>query len=101
MSNPSGDKGKRGEREAAALVSRLLGYTVKRKLGAGRAEDTGDLYGLPDTVIQVANWDDVRRAAREKPLGAERQRINDGATFAAAFVRFNGGMFRVVLTPDQ
>ena len=101
MSNPSKDKGDRGEREAAALISGLLGYEVKRKLGAGRAEDTGDMHGLPDTVIQVANWANVSAAAIRKPIGAESQRLNDGATFAATLVRFRGGIWRVVLTPEQ
>ena len=101
MPNASKDKGDRGEREAAALISGLLGYEVKRKLGAGRKEDVGDMHGLPDTVVQVANWADVARAAREKPAAAESQRLNDGATFATALVRFRGGTWRFVLTPEQ
>jgi hypothetical protein len=99
--HPSKAKGDRAEREAAAIIADLLGYDVKRKLGAGRQEDTGDMHGLPDTVIQVANWAEVSRAAIQKPAEAERQRINDGATFAATWVRFRGGTWRVVLTPEQ
>lgn len=74
-------KGDRGEREAAALVA--------------------DLTGVPATVLQVAAWADVARAAREKPAAAEAQRVNAGATFAATLVRFRGGTWRVVLTPEQ
>ena len=40
-------------------------------------------------------------ALRAKPLGAEVQRINDQATFAATFLRLRGGIWRVVLTPEQ
>jgi hypothetical protein len=101
MPNPSKRKGDRGEREAAALIADLLGYTVKRELGAGRQEDTGDMHGLPDTVIQVADWADGWRAAREKPVQAESQRINDRALFAASFVRWRGGHWVVCMTPEQ
>ena len=99
--HPSKRKGDRAELEAAGMIADLLGYHVERKLGAGRREDVGDLHGLPDTVVQVANWADTSAAARAKPAEAERQRVNDGATFAATFVRFRGGTWRVVLTPEQ
>jgi hypothetical protein len=32
---------------------------------------------------------------------AEAQRRNAGATFACTWVRFRGGLWRVVLTPEQ
>ena len=101
MANRSKDKGDRAEREAAALLADLLGYKVRRKLGAGRADDTGDLDGVPDTVVQVADWADVLRAVRHKPEGAEAQRENAGATFAFSMVRLRGGVWRCVLTPEQ
>ena len=47
MSNPQKAKGDAAEREVAALLSDLLGFTVRRKLGAGRKDDTGDLDGIP------------------------------------------------------
>ena len=91
---------------AAAIVDSLLfaeltGHPARRKLGAGRADDTGDIDGVPATVVQVANWADVARAVREKPTGAETQRRNAGVTFACTWVRFRGGLWRVVLTPEQ
>ena len=101
MSNPSKRKGDRGELEAAKLISDATGYKVVRKLGAGRKEDTGDMHGLPDTVLQMANWKDAPRACREKPFEAEAQRLNDGATFAAAFIRWRGGTWTVSMTVDQ
>jgi hypothetical protein len=94
-------KGDQGEREAAALIRDLTGWPARRRLGAGRADDTGDIDGVPDTVVQVASWADTLRAAREKPTAAERQRVNAGASHAATFVRLRGGGFRVVLTPEQ
>lgn len=101
MRNPNGTKGKAAEREAAALLQNLLGLPVRRRLGAGRLDDVGDLDGVPNTVVQVANWADALRAVREKPLEAEQQRENADATFASSFVRLRGGVWRVVLTPEQ
>ncbi len=94
-------KGDRAEHQAAAILAELTGWPVRRALGAGRAEDVGDLVGFPDTAVQVADRADVLRAVREKPIGAERQRERAGATFCATLVRLRGGVWRVVLTPEQ
>lgn len=101
MSKMQKTKGEVAEREAASLLADLLGRPVRRKLGAGRLDDVGDIDGIPDTVIQVANWADFAAAMREKPEGAESQRVNAGATFAAAAVRFPRAGWRFVLTPEQ
>jgi hypothetical protein len=81
VTNSSKQKGDAAERECAQLIAELTGHPARRKLGAGRADDTGDIDGVPATVVQVANWGDVARAVREKPTGAEAQRVNAGATF--------------------
>ena len=47
MTNPQKRKGDAAELEVARLVADLTGYPVRRKLGAGRADDTGDLDGIP------------------------------------------------------
>jgi hypothetical protein len=101
MTNAAKSRGDRAEHELAQLLSLLLGLPIRRELGAGRLEDVGDLHGLDDFALQVADWSDVARAAREKPLGAEQQRRNAGRPHAATFVRFRGGSFRCVLTPEQ
>ena len=101
MTGKAKRKGDKAEREAAELICELTGYEVRRKLGAGRTDDEGDLEGLPNVTIQVCDWADTARAAREKPKGAEDQRENAGTDYAATFVRFRGGTFRVVLTPEQ
>jgi hypothetical protein len=102
VTSPSKAKGDQAERDAATLLAELLGYPVRRKLGAGRLDDVGDLDGVPDTVVQVAWWPgDTLRAVRAKPLEAELQRERAGAVFAATMVRMNGGVWRVVLTPEQ
>jgi hypothetical protein len=99
--NPQKAKGDRAELEAAAMLTDLLGVPVRRKLGAGRADDTGDLDGVPGHVVQVASWADTAAAARVKPKGAEQQRRNAGARHAATLIRFRGGQWRVVLTVEQ
>lgn len=94
-------KGDRAEREAADLLTDTLNTPVRRKLGAGRQDDTGDLDGVPGHVVQIASWVDVAAAARIKPPEAEQQRINANAAHAATLVRFRGGTWRVVLTVEQ
>jgi len=101
VTNPQKAKGDRAELEAAAILTDLLGVPVRRKLGAGRIDDTGDLDGVPGHVVQVASWADTAAAARVKPKEAEQQRINAQATHAATLVRFRGGTWRVVLTLEQ
>lgn len=101
MSNPSKRKGDAAELECATLIADLTGLHVRRKLGAGRSDDTGDLDGIPDHAIQVCNWADVTAAVSTKPDGAEAQRVNAGVGYAATFVRIRGGKWRVVLTPEQ
>jgi hypothetical protein len=101
MANPAKQKGDRGEREAADLLTDLTGLPVRRKLGAGRQDDTGDLEGIPAHAVQVANWADTAAAARIKPKGAQVQAQNAGVPFAATLVRFRGGTWRVVLTVEQ
>ena len=101
MSNSSKRKGDRAELEVQGLLRDLLGVPAHRKLGAGRADDMGDIDGVPATVIQVVNYSDVSRAIREKLPKAEEQRQRAGASFAATFVRRPGGRYVVVLTPEQ
>jgi hypothetical protein len=101
MANAAKRRGDSAEREAAALLSLLLARPIRRKLGAGRQDDQGDLDGLAGFALQVASWNDVSRAAREKPVGAERQRLCGGLPHAASLIRFRGGSWRVVLTPEQ
>lgn len=101
MANRAKRKGDRAEREVCSLLSDLTGYNIRRALGAGRKEDVGDAFGLPGAVLQIADWQDVLRAVREKPLEAEAQRENAGVDLAWTFVRLRGGVWRAVQTPEQ
>lgn len=103
MTGSSKRKGDIGEREAAELIHDLLGVPVRRRLGAGRADDIGDLDGVPDTTIQVVSRGSsvVAVGVVRKPLEVELQRERAGTPFAATFLRIRGGTWRVVLTPEQ
>lgn len=101
MTNPAKRKGDRAELELQRLIFDLLGWRARRKLGAGRKDDTGDIDGVPNTVIQCANWRDIVTAIRVKPRECELQQERDGALFGATFLRLRGGEWRVVLTPEQ
>lgn len=102
MANPQKRKGDSAELEVQAILQDLLGVPARRMLGAGRKDDVGDI-GWPgsDVTIQVANWKDVTQAVRHKPVECEEQRERAGTTFAASWVRLRGGVWRVVLTPEQ
>ncbi len=83
-----------------AILQNELGLG-RRKLGAGRADDMGDIDGIPDTVIQVAAYKDIARAIREKLPEVEQQRQRAGATYSAVFARRRGGEWVVVMTPEM
>ena len=100
MGNPQKRKGDAAELEVQAILRDQLGYPCRRALGAGRKDDIGDIHGLPDTVIQVANYASLDRAVREKLPDLERQMANAGAFHGALWCRRRGGSFVIVLTPD-
>ena len=99
--NSQKNKGDQAEREAAELLSKATGYNVRRQLGAGRLDDIGDLDGIPDTIVQVANWTDKSKACLQKPREAEMQRWNAKAKYAASMIRWRGGHWRLVMTIDH
>ena len=101
MANAAKRKGDSAELELAKLLSELTGFRCQRMLGAGRKDDIGDIAGIPGHAVQVCNWADTAAAARQKPLGAQQQAENAMLPHAVTFVRFRGGNWRVVLTPEQ
>lgn len=101
MTTPSKRKGDAAELEVARLIAELTGWPVRRKLGAGRADDTGDLYGIPDTTAQVKSYSDPARAIREGLVELEIQQANSGDTFAVLLVRRRGGKWAAVMSLAQ
>lgn len=103
MTGAAKRKGDSAEREAALLLHLHLGVPARRKLGAGRQDDQGDIDGVPDTTIQVCSrtTDVVNVGVVRKPLDATRQAEHAGTTHAATLLRIRGGTWRVVLTLEQ
>ena len=97
--HPAKRKGDKAEREAAGILHNLLGVPARRKLGAGRHDNIGDLDGVPDTVVQVTA--DRDRGLVSKPRECEVQQARAGATFGFTMVRLRGGQWRIVMTVDQ
>jgi hypothetical protein len=95
-------KGDIAEREAAVILSDLLGLVVRRKLGAGRLDDEGDIDGVPDTAVQVVSrsTDVVSVGVVRKPLEAEAQAINGKLTHSVVMLRVRGGTWRMIMTPE-
>jgi len=101
VTNPQKRKGDAAELEIARRLGAELGVTVRRKLGAGRSDDTGDLEGLPDVTIEVKNYRDVARAIREGLADCEREQANAGTTHGVTFVRRPGGHWVAAMTVEQ
>lgn len=101
MANSNKQKGDRAERDAAALINELTGFPARRKLGAGRQDDIGDIDGVPDTTIQVVNRKDITAAIREKVEACTQQQARAGTTHGCVFVRKPRGGFYVVMSPEQ
>jgi len=101
MTGKAKRKGDSAEREAAELLTELLGTPCRRQLGAGRSDDVGDIDGVANCVVQVCDWKDKSAACLQKPVGAEQQRQNAEVKHAVTMVRFRGGKWRMVMTPEQ
>lgn len=101
MTNTSKAKGDRAELEIARLLHDLTGDPVRRKLGAGRSDDAGDLDGLTDTTAQVKNFRDITRALREALHDLPTQQANAGTPYAVAFIRRPGGAWAACMNLEQ
>jgi hypothetical protein len=101
VSNPSKAKGDRGELEAAKLLTELLGVPVRRRLGAGRTDDVGDLDGVVGHVVEVKSYSDFPAGVRSALGGLERKKIAADVDNAVGLIRRPGGEWVVVMTIAQ
>jgi hypothetical protein len=101
LMNPQKSKGDRAELEVQALIREQTGWPARRKLGAGRSDDMGDIDGVPSTVISVKNYKDIGRAIRDAMRDLPDQQKRAKATFACAWIRLLGGRYIVVMTPEM
>lgn len=97
MPNPPKRKGDTAEREISTALEVELGLPVRRKLGAGRQDDAGDLDGLPGVCAQVKNYRDVTRAINESLSELPSQVANASADYGVAFIRRPGGRWIAVM----
>lgn len=98
--HPSKRKGDKAELEVQGILRDLLGVGARRKLGAGRKDDIGDIDGLPNTVIQVTAAS-APADALAKIAETVQQQQRAGALFGATWWRRRGGGHVVMLTPEQ
>ena len=101
MANSNKRKGDRAEREALEVICGLAPDLVvprpQRLLGAGRREDTGDLWVLPGVTVQVKHRADPANAIRLAAVGSAVQAVRAGCAFAVGLVpipRARGGTVR-------
>ncbi len=101
MSHPSKTKGDKAEREVAALISDLLGVECRRKLGAGRSDDEGDLEGLPGWTLEVKNYKSISDGVNAGLADCVKEQANARTPFGAALIRRPGGRWFVAMTIEQ
>lgn len=101
MTSSSKRKGDNAEREIAGILTDQLGIRVRRKLGAGRADDEGDMDGLHDVTIEVKSYADVARAVRDGLDDATREQTNAATPYGVAFIRRPGGRWFAAMTIEQ
>jgi hypothetical protein len=101
VTNPAKNKGDRGERELSKLLADELGIDVRRKLGAGRQDDVGDLDGVRGWTIEVKNVANLADALREGVADSTREQANARTPFGVAFIRVRGGTWYAVQSIPQ
>jgi Holliday junction resolvase len=87
MTTSSARKGANAELEIARLLADELGVRVRRKLGAGRSDDEGDIDGLVDTCVEVKAYTDTVRAIGDALRDLEREQRHSGQPYAVAFIK--------------
>jgi predicted phosphoribosyltransferase len=87
VTSSPGRKGNSAELEIAKILAAELDVRVRRKLGAGRLDDEGDLEGLTSTTVEVKAYSDTLRAIREALADLEREQDNARTDFAVAFIK--------------
>ena len=101
MTSAAKRKGDRAELELAALLADQLGMPMRRKLGAGRSDDTGDIDGLPGWTIEVKNYRDIVAGLNAGLNDSAREQANAGTPHGVAFIRRPGGRWFAAMTLDQ
>ena len=85
MGKKSRNKGKRGEREAAKMLSRLLGVEVVRGRQFKGSDDSPDVSGLQDYGLHVEVKRDERTASKSL-YSAVEQAVNESGVLIPVVV---------------
>tara|TARA_R110000822_G_scaffold16486_2_gene56001 strand:- start:225 stop:569 length:345 start_codon:yes stop_codon:yes gene_type:complete len=101
MANPNKRKGDRAELQLAKQLTEILETPIRRMLGAGRADDIGDLDGMPTTAIQVKHWRDITSAIREGITQLQEQQKNKQAPDGVLFIKHSKHGWLAVTTLEQ
>ena len=83
------------------MLTELLGVPVRRRLGAGRTDDTGDLDGVDNHIVEVKSYADVTAGIRSALSGLERKRIAANVDNAVGLIRRPGGEWVCVMPISQ
>ena len=101
MVNKNKAKGDRAERDIAHRLTDLLQIPIRRKLGAGRADDTGDIDGLDNWTIQVKDRKDIARTIREGMQQLADQQFNAKTDNGVLLIKQTGGTWLAIMTVEQ
>ena len=101
MANPNKRKGDRAELQLAKTLTEMLHTPIRRMLGAGRADDIGDLDGMPTTAIQVKHWRDITAAIREGITQLQEQQKNKQAPDGVLFIKHSKHGWLAVTTIEK
>ena len=88
MTSPAKRKGDKAELEVQALIRDLTGWPARRKLGAGRTDDIGDIELDPQIVIEVKDRGKIDLPAWIRKLGL--QKANKDAALGVIVVKKRG-----------
>lgn len=94
MGKSQREKGKRGEREVAALIRDMLGYEVRRRVR--QHEGDSDLVGVPGWSIEVKRHSTATRGMIRRWYRQALDQAKQTGEWPALFYRINHGQWWVV-----
>lgn len=99
MASPSKRKGDDFERHVAGLLTDMLGFPVRRALGAGRLDDVGDLDGIPGWALQCKAYKELSRAVGDVLRELPDQMNHRGVAMGAGIVKRPGSLMPFACIP--
>jgi Holliday junction resolvase len=90
----SREKGKRGEREVAAIISDLLGVSASRRVR--QREGDSDILGVPGWCIEVKRWGSLHACEVNRAWAQAVEQAQRDGGIPALFFRANYQPWRVM-----